>query len=357
MRIKQIPEDFIVEELIDIKASDKGDNIYFWLKKKNWTTDAAVRAVAKACNASSRRFRFAGTKDRAAITKQAVSGFKISKKSIKNVKIKDIDVDFIDFGDKPISIGSLRGNRFEIVVRDLDKDDIEKLNNNLPKLRQKGFPNLFGEQRFGRGNTHLIGKAIIQGYLQDAVKEMLCTRGSNESDEATGFRELASGNWKEWRILLKNIPKQLGLEKMVLEKLVKSKNDFAGALMALPKHIRKLYVHAYQSWLWNNAFDFESDKDMFPIPGFKTRLRDDKFSENIKQLLKQDNICLDDFRCNRMPGLALEGDERKAFVVPENLDIKKLEDDELNKDKLKVKISFELPKGCYATELIKFLFH
>ena len=53
----------------------------------------------------------------------------------------------------------------------------------------------------------------------------------------------------------------------------------------------------------------------------------------------------------------IQGEIQTSFPVPENLDIKKLEDDELNKDKLKVKISFELPKGCYATELIKFLFH
>ncbi|MCX6775054.1 MAG: tRNA pseudouridine(13) synthase TruD [DPANN group archaeon] len=360
MKVKQVPEDFAVSELIDLKVAEAGNETYFWLTKRNWTTERAINEIARRCGVSYRRFKFAGTKDKFAVTKQAVSAFKVPAEKLKQVEIKDISIEVIGLGENPISLGTLSGNHFEIIIRDLSKDDIKTLKKNLSKIKKSGFRNLFGEQRFGKGNTHLIGKEILRGYLENAVKQMICFSGDKESKEKLEFENFAKENWGDWEKILGNMPygKGFDLERQVLFWLTKNKGDFAGALRTLPKHIRKLYVHAYQSLLWNHAVLKQTNfmKKYAPVPGFETKLGKDSFSNLIRRSLENENLFLESFRCSRMPELAVEGESRKVMVKPTNLNIGDAGDDELNPGKNKVKLSFDLAKGSYATVLLDALF-
>ncbi len=354
MRIKQIPEDFIVEELINIPLEEKGNQTYFWLTKKNWTTEAAIRAISRACNTSQRRFKFAGSKDKIAITKQLVSAFKIPAEVLRKIKLKDISIDIIGIGDAPISLGTLKGNRFEIIVRDLSTKEISKLKKNFARIKKSGFRNYFGEQRFGKGNTHIIGKYILTGQLHEAVREIVCFAGEKEREDVKVAKKFAAQHWKEWSSILERFPQHLHLEIDVIKWLVKNPNDFAGALRILPKHIRKLYVHAYQSWLWNSALkSLKTVKGNLPVPGFATKLSKDSFSQTIKRLLEKDNLTLESFHCKRMPEIAVKGESRMAVIKPKKLKFGSPENDDFNKNKQKLKLSFNLPKGCYATVLLE----
>jgi tRNA pseudouridine13 synthase len=360
MRTKQIPEDFIVEELIEIPAlKEKGSQTYFWLIKRNWTTEAAIRAIAKKCGVSQRRFKFAGSKDKFALTKQLISAFKVPKEKLEKVKLKGIRIEFVGFGDVPISLGTLKGNKFEITIRNLSQKEVVNLKKNLRYIRKFGFRNYFGEQRFGKGNTHIVGKHILKGALEEAVKEIICFTGEKESKKFVQFREKARKLWGNWGELVKLVPRNLHLELSLLRWLAKpqNKNDFAGALRTLPKHIRKLYVNAYQSWLWNTALSSlkRVSKTKLPLPGYKTKLGKDSFSLALKSLLKKDGLTLANFKCARMPELAVEGENRKAIVKPKRIKINALENDELNKGRKKVKLTFELPRGSYATVLLESL--
>jgi tRNA pseudouridine13 synthase len=357
MKTKQIPEDFAVEELIELpELKEKGYQTYFWLTKKNWTTEAAIRAISRACNTSQRRFKFAGSKDKIAVTKQLVSAFKIPAEVLQKIKLKDISIDIIGIGDAPISLGTLKGNHFKIVIRDLAKKDLAKLNKNFTLIKKSGFRNYFGEQRFGKGNTHIIGKYILSGLLHEAVREIVCFAGEKEREEVKAAKKFAAQHWKDWPSILEGFPRHLHLESDLLTWLAKpnNQNDFAGALRILPKHIRKLYVHAYQSWLWNFALkSLKTAKGNLPVPGFATKLGKDAFSKTIKKLLEEDNLTLESFHCKRMPEIAVAGELRKAVIKPKSFKISKPEADELNKDKQKLKLSFNLPKGCYATVLLE----
>ncbi|MEK6923106.1 MAG: tRNA pseudouridine(13) synthase TruD [Nanoarchaeota archaeon] len=356
MLIKQIPEDFVVEELIDLELNENGEQTYFWLTKKNWTTGKAVSTIAQRCHTSMRRFKFAGNKDRNAITKQAISAFKISPEQLKRIMIKDIEINVIGKGNIPISLGTLRGNHFTIIVRDLKA----KVNSKkLAKLKSKGFPNYFGEQRFGYGNTHLVGKEILKGNLEEAIKLIITySEGSNKDTKIA--KEFALKNWGNWKDIIVKFPHYMDLEKAVLNWLIQHPTDFGGALRVIPKTMRRMYVHAYQSEIWNKALEkcapsLKGNPEL-PIPGTDTKLSKDKFSKAIVLLLKKEKVTLQDFSSKRIPELSSEGTERKAFVKPKTLKIGKLEKDELNKGRYKTKITFSLDKGAYATELIKYLF-
>jgi len=374
MKTKQVPEDFVVEELIDLKTSETGDYTYFWLTKTNWTTVRAIREIARRCRVTFRRFKYAGTKDKFAVTKQAVSVFKVEPETLQQVNIKDIGIEIIGKGEQQISLGTLIGNRFEITVHDIEKEPDSKL------IAEFGFPNYFGEQRFGGGNTHLVGREIIKGHLEQAARYIL-TYSEDPNQTAQEARAFASNNWGNWSEILKVFPKFLGLEKAVLNWLVKNPTDFAGAMRVVPKPIRKMYVHAYQSYLWNLALseflkaNIETDmkavgfselaipkyakkdakflaelKDLECIvPGSETKLARSKFSKTMKEILENEGINLEDFACKRMPEIASEGTTRLAFVVPKEFIAETI-------DSKSMKVSFELPKGAYATVLLEVLY-
>lgn len=147
MRVKQIPQDFYVEEIIKLKPKKAGDYTYFWLIKTNWTTMRAVQQIARACRVSKRRFKFAGTKDKVAVTKQAVSAFKVEPETLEKIRLKDIEIKIIGKGDEQISLGDLKGNKFEIIVRDLTDKDLKDFDKRVREIK-RGFPNFFGPQRF-----------------------------------------------------------------------------------------------------------------------------------------------------------------------------------------------------------------
>ena len=354
MKIKQLPEDFIVEEHIDLNLQKEGPQSYFWLIKRNWTTQGAIAELAKRAGLSYRRFKFAGSKDKSALTKQAISVFKVNPEKLLSLKIKDIKLEFIGFGEKPISIGSAKGNRFKITIRDLGSEDCKKIKKNLLKIKTKGFRNYFGPQRFGRGNTAEIGKEILKGNLEGAAKEFICFESEKEGEEKRKFRELASQKWGSWQVLYSSCPRVLKLESALLSWLIRNERDFAGALRVLPKHIRKLFVHAYQAKIWNSALSSlkKISKKSYPLPGYETKLGNDSFSRKVKELLAKDGLTLDSFKVRRMPELGVKGELRAAIVKPKNLKLGKFEEDELNKSKAKVLISFDLPSGSYATVLL-----
>ena len=355
MKLKQIPEDFKVEELIKLPRQDTaGQHTYFWLAKKNYTTVRAIMAIAKALNVSFARFHFAGTKDASAITKQLVSAFQIPPERLAGLHLKDIEISVVGRFAERLALGDLTGNKFEIVLRDLKKSELNTIKENYLILNKHGFPNFFGEQRFGGGNSALVGREIVRGYFRDAVYYLL-TYSERENTEASKFRALAKKKFGSWPALLKACPRFLGIETTVLQHLVQVPTDFAGALRKIPKPTRKMYVHAYQSYLWNSGLVAVKGKykKEYLVPGFKTKLGKNIFSKKIKELLAADNLTLDSFRCASMPELASEGASRPALTKVGHFELSEPEKDELNKGKHKIILKFELPKGSYATELIR----
>ncbi len=121
MVVKQEFGDFIVEEVLDLQVQEKGNYSYFILEKKNWTTLKALDTIARQLHTTDKRFAVAGQKDRKGITKQYVSAYQVSREQLLKVKIKDIQITFLGYGDKALALGQLRGNRFRIIARYLEK--------------------------------------------------------------------------------------------------------------------------------------------------------------------------------------------------------------------------------------------
>jgi len=324
-KIKEKLEDFIVKEKTNIKGKQERDRyVYFFLKKQNLTTIEAIERIANKLKIKIKRIGFAGNKDKKAITEQLISFFKVSKERIENLKLKNISLKFYGYGNKPILLGDLEGNYFIIVVRNLTKKDIDRFNKN----KNKKALNLFGEQRFSKQNIK-IGKALIKKDFKKAIELIIKNEGCYERD--------------------------------VKEYLKENKNDFVGALRKINKNILKLYIHAYQSYIFNKTLKEYSKntnkQEKIPIVGFGTDLNvfNKKIREIIEKIMKEEGISFRDFIIKQIPELSSFGGERDLFIEIKNFSYK-IMDDDLNIGKKKMILKFFLKKGCYATTVIKFLF-
>ena len=260
--IKDKPEDFVVDEVNNLKLKKSGDQVYILLTKTNWTTQRAINAIARALRITKRRIGFAGTKDKRAVTSQVISIFAKNKEDIEKLKLADMELKVLGYGDVPISLGHLVANRFQIRLDISDKERIQ-IKERIPEVR-KGFINYFGQQRFSSGGTAKIGKEILNSDFEAAVKIIL-SEHSNQKD----FDKFVISNWSNWSKILKECPKFLGIESKVLNYLVKRPTDYAGAIRKIAKPLRRLYVHAFQSLIWNRAVSKMLEGESINLPGHK----------------------------------------------------------------------------------------
>ncbi|MBT4717209.1 tRNA pseudouridine(13) synthase TruD [Candidatus Woesearchaeota archaeon] len=303
-QIKAKPEEFVVIEKSTLEPKKDGEYACYRLEKLNKTTLESIIQIAKFLHIPLKHIGFAGTKDKAAKTSQLISIKGHPEKRLESFKSKEITLTALGRLDNPISLGKLEGNFFEIVVRSID---------NAPK-ELKQFKNYFGEQRFSTNNTE-VGRALIKQDFKTAC-------------ELIDHKEIA-------------------------ESLSTQPTNFNAAIRKLPKKIIMLYLHAYQSFLWNTIAEKINKDTILPIIGFGTEFEDEEIEQAYKELMKKENITLRDFIIKPLPNHSLEGDSRQVYTKIKELIIGNLEEDELNKGKKKCTVKFFLEKGCYATEAVK----
>jgi len=312
MKLKQAPEDFVVREISAIVPGKEGKYTYFSLKKRDYTTLKALQTISQATRTPVTWFGCAGNKDKVAVTEQVCSVENVTPDSLRSLALKDIDIKPLGKGEKPVSLGDLKGNAFEIVVRDIDA---------LP-VKKTRFVNLFGEQRFSTHNAE-IGKAIVKRDFKQAIALILASK----SDAAQDVHKVLAAQPK----------------------------NYLTALKALPLKLLKLYVHAYQSLLWNELAQEHAknhhENIKLPVVGFGTVP-----DKNLDAILKREGITPRDFVIKEFPELSSEGTERDAYAEAQDFAMEALEDDELNQGRKKVVLRFILPPGSYATEFVRQLF-
>ncbi len=331
-KLKQLPEDFVVTEISSIQKSEQGKYLYFWMKKTERNTLNAVKELANRFRIREKDIGFAGSKDKHAVTEQLISFTGVKKENVERIKIRDVVLGFYGCGNEPISLGNLVGNKFEIVIRNLDREKIEKIDY---------MENYFDEQRFSENNVS-IGKYLLKKDFAEAVSL---------------------------------------IDELKVQKYLEQKpKDYVGALKVLPLRLLRMYVNAYQSYLWNKTVAeyfkkngkvlrkvpysegelvFVSNTDDFknlkiPVIGFgQEDFGDKKIQAIIEQIMKEEALSCADFIIKQIPELTLEGELRKVVVSVQDLKIGRKAKDELNPKKKKTKINFALPKGSYATMVIK----
>ena len=147
--------DFVVKEQLGYNMSSDGEFVAVKVRKTDCNTLFVGEQLAKFAGISARNMSYAGLKDRKAVTEQWFSlqmpgqpTPDFSQFSLEGVEILDVTRH-----QRKIRIGSLQGNHFEILLRNVEETDELKVR--LDFLAKNGFPNYFTEQRFGRDGNNL----------------------------------------------------------------------------------------------------------------------------------------------------------------------------------------------------------
>jgi len=374
--IKRSPEDFTVEEITPdgtvlelyktLEYPDSGEaHTHFILQKKDWSTSSALKRIAKALRVGQKRFSYAGTKDKVAVTTQRVSVFGVPKESITSLALMDLQINGAWGAKEKVQLGDLFGNRFRIVWNGDSEGAEEKVSTTLSELDGK-FPNYFGPQRFGstRQNTHRVGELILRSRFQEAAMHFLAEAGEEEHKGAREARSrLLESN--DFSSAIKEFPKHLKLERTMLAYLSEKPEDFIGAFRKLPRYTLLLFVHAFQSYLFNEClserikdgmvrkedgeFYCSSNSYGFPEPekpgmdwlcgkllGYNSNP-----NEREKALLERHEISLDAFKIKEMPELSSKGHYRPLLSTFKDFKFKQ------------GVFMFSLPAGAYATSALR----
>eukprot|EP00249_Psilotum_nudum_P012522 c23830_g1_i2 orf=290-1879(+) len=260
--------------------AQKGKYLQFHLYKENKDTQDALMVIGKMLGVQPKWFGFAGTKDKRAVTTQRVTVFKqaSSRLAALNIRLYGMKVGDFCYVDKGLALGQLSGNRFTITLRGVIAENDESIKNAAEGMRRSGFINYFGLQRFGTGSvpTFMIGAALLRGEWKNAVDLILQPR-DGERKEISEAREYFMKT-KDADGALLRMPHQRATERAVLTGLRKYPGNFLQAINNIPRTMRMMYVHSYQSYLWNHA----ASKRIQEYGIHKVVEGDIVYSENVK---------------------------------------------------------------------------
>ncbi|WP_202320091.1 tRNA pseudouridine(13) synthase TruD [Archaeoglobus neptunius] len=384
-KIKEDPDDFYVEEIADLKLSEDGDYLILKVKKRNWDTLNFARVLSNALGISQKRVSFAGTKDKRALTVQYYAVKGVKKEDVERIVIKDAGIEVVGYSRRRLQLGDLLGNIFRVRVQGCGDGDI--FQKTKEELEEKGTPNFFGLQRFGsvRYITHEVGKLILQGNYREAFWVYVAKPFKGENEEIQKIRR-ELWETRDPRYGLKELPRYLRYERVLLQKLREGKTE-EGALLSLPKNLKMMFVHAYQSYIFNKLLSerlrsFGSLKEVtegdsacyltfktmptfsdcsevsanlprvrylikeriaslaLPLVGYNSELKG--WSRIALEFLHQDDLDLESFKTGHKE-FSSSGSYRAADML---IEISRISFDGQI-------FEFYLPKGCYATVLLR----
>lgn len=359
--IKEQVDDFVVKELASHNTDDEGEHLIVKLRKQNMTTMDAIDKLSKMLHISRNRIGYAGNKDKRAVTEQFISIQGVEEEEVRNVYTDEFDIEVIGKNGK-IGLGNLKANRFDITVRDLKlpAGDIKERTEKIADQLGGKIPNYFGPQRFGssRPITHQVGRLILKENYEEAVWTYIA---KPYDDEYKSIRKVREELWETREVegAAERFPEKFRYEKTLLYHLTKNPEDYQGAIKRLPEGLQTLFVHAYQSWIFNRTLSrlledgWYDEEYELPLVGYKTEFNDNKPDQVMQEVLEEEEIERDDFRAPDIPELRSEGSFRRAFADFRNFEVMDVEEDDLNMAKNKMRVRFDLPKGCYATVLLR----
>jgi tRNA pseudouridine13 synthase len=368
--------ELVNESLLDVSKESGGAYRYplYLLEKEGIDSNHALFEIERDHRL---HLRVLGIKDAKAITNQYASAQNACRNPPSELRTRHTSLFLYGFTKKPLGRELLVGNRFSIVIQNPLRDNISGFEQQIDKIA-----NFYGLQRFGseRLVTHLVGRQIVKRDFAKAVEFLLSYTTEYDSDFSREIRRKCldpSG----YRQALKEIPRGMDIERQLLSALVAGKSPVA-ALRAVPILIRRLFVQAYQAYIFNKCLsraiaqgediksprrgdlcfemegpfvfgriikydpsftDIRKSVPAVRMAGYTFQPGNGRFEAITKELLVQEGVTARDFYIKEMQELSQQGGFRQAPLWCKDFAWR-------NRP---LTVSFKLPKGSYATTLLR----
>jgi len=378
--IKRVNEEFRVSEVIDtsflanISTVQDEHHKYplYILEKRNIDSNHAIFEIRRKLGI---KLKVIGLKDAKAVTKQYASSEQ-TKNIIKEAATAHTLLSLKGFTKTPIGKSSLSGNAFTITIHDPIISDISSF---IPEI--KNIANFYGLQRFGseRMVTHLVGKEIVKRNFQKAVELLLSFTTEYDTTMSIEIRN-KSRDPKKYSQIIRELPKRMDIEYQVMSVLEKGKGPIA-ALRSVPINIRRLFVQAYQAYIFNKClsiavlngenvvkskegdlcFEIENSSvfgrirkynpstDLISqtVPairliGYTFQPGKGRFDKITEEIMSNEGITSREFYIKEMQELSAQGGFRQAPLWSKDFTFRG-----------SLTVCFKLPKGSYATTLLR----
>lgn len=385
-KLKLDYEDFVVEEIPAYDFAGDGTHVYFLLEKRGLSTFQAIADLAQKLDVRRFQIGFAGMKDSRAVTRQWLSLEHVDPAKIEAIDLPRIRIVETTRHRNKLKIGHLHGNRFMIRIRDTDVSRLPDLKKALAELSQRGVPNYFGEQRFGtRGDSWRVGAAMLKGDLNAALDWVLGNPSPSDEGEIAKAREMYHKG--DYERAIRHWPNMFRDERRALKTLA-GKGNKKRAFLAIDDNLRRFYVSAYQSYMFNELvaeritaqrwriengdlawlhrggsvfrvedetveqprFDALEISPSGPLFGYRMTEVGGTSAAIEQAILAREQLTLESFRENH---LRVKGGRRPLRFPITDTSV------ELGGDGRGsyLELRFALPAGCYATSLLRELMH
>jgi tRNA pseudouridine13 synthase len=383
VKIKETPADFVVKERYDLTAvATEGPIAVYKVEKVGISTiDAAVR-LAEAAGVATDAVRFAGLKDKHATTVQAMS---VEGGRPADLREEGLRAELLGYAAEPVTSERLIGNEFSIVVRDLAAAEAEGIASGIAAVMRSGLPNYFDDQRFGaaRSGKGFPARELVKCNEEEALRLLVAAPATIDSPEHSRRREELAAAWGDFKRCLTLA--RGWHEQAVFRHLAREPQDFRGALRFVPRRERLMQLFAYQSLLWNRALDklvrarhgaaaleiptelaplaawrALDPKEMemwestaLPLPCHSTKPNDPVVRGALEAACAVDGVSLDRLRIRGIRGFEFREDKRACVLIPDEAEIDEAQPDDRHAGRVKLRVQLSLPKGAYATLVLK----
>lgn len=381
--IKRRYEDFVVEEIPAYEPCGTGGHCFVTIEKRGLSTLAAVADIARALGVEDRAVGLAGMKDARGVTRQTLSIENVDPTRVQALDIPRIRVIGVARHRNKLRIGHLRGNRFRIRLRECDLGRMDDVRAVLDVLQRRGVPNYFGRQRFGlRGDTWQLGRGVLRREMETVVDLILGRPGPHDTGEVLRARECYengdyAGAARAWPWLFRDNARLCRI-------LERNRGNRRRAYYAIPPRLKRFYVGAFQSYLFNrfaadriDGIDRLLEGDLAykhengavfrvedaaaeaprcaafeisptgPLFGYRLTRATGAPGEAEQRILDDEGITLDDFRA--LKGMKVHGARRPLRFRIDDLAAGSGHDAHGDY----IELAFALASGCYATMILR----
>jgi tRNA pseudouridine13 synthase len=313
---KLVPEDFEVEELPAYEPSGEGEHLYLWVEKRGRDTRELVKALAGALGVDEGDIGVAGMKDRQAITRQLLSVPAKAEPRVADFALEGVRVLWTRRHGNKLRTGHLKGNRFRLRLRGVK--DVGAARESFTRLGARGVPNYFGDQRFGReGDNADFGRLLVLGQRLPRRPDKFQRKLYLSAFQSRLFN----------RALVERL--RAGTFDTALLGDVLRREDSGGLFVCEAPEVDGPRVASFEV------------SPAGPLFGPKMTAATHAVAEAEAKLLADEGVTLDDFKRG--------GDETQGGRRPYRV---RLGNPALEVEGEDLVLTFELPKGSYATEVL-----